>query len=64
VLKQYAIPGVPPIHIIVKNGAVALEGTVNSQSDKDLAEKRAGRVMGVQTLANHLVVHEKESAAK
>jgi hyperosmotically inducible protein len=64
VLKQYAIQGVPPIHIVVKNGAVALEGTVNSKSDKDLAEKRAGSVMGVQTLANHLVVHEKESAAK
>jgi hyperosmotically inducible periplasmic protein len=63
VLKQYAIQGVPAIHIIVKNGAVALEGTVNSKSDKDLAEKRAGSV-GLQNLANHLVVHEKEFAAK
>jgi hyperosmotically inducible periplasmic protein len=64
VLKDYAVQALPPIHIIVKNGTVALEGTVNSKSDKDLAEKRAGSVTGAQNLANHLVVHEKESTAK
>lgn len=64
VLKQYAVQAVPPIHIIVKNGAVALEGTVNSVGDKELAEKKAGTVLGMRTVANHLVVREKESAAK
>jgi hyperosmotically inducible periplasmic protein len=64
VLKQYAVQAIPPVHIIVKNGAVALEGIVNSKSDKDLAEKRAGSVVGVQNLTNHLLVHQKESAAK
>ena len=64
VLKQYAVQAVPPIHIIVKNGAVALEGTVNSKSDKDLAAQKANSVPGVQNTANHLLVHEKENAAK
>jgi hyperosmotically inducible protein len=64
VLKQYAVQAVPPIHIIVKNGAVALEGTVNNEVDKGLAEKRASTVAGVQSVANHLVVHNKETAAK
>lgn len=63
-LKQYAIEAVPAIHIIVKNGTVTLEGSVNSKSDKELAETRARSVEGVQTVVNHLVVHEKETAAK
>ena len=64
VLKQYAVQAVPSIHIIVKKGAVALEGTVNDAADKELAAKKAGTVPGVQNVANHLVVHETESAAK
>jgi len=63
-LSRYAIQAVPPIHIIVKNGAVMLEGTVNSKGDKELAETKAGSVEGVQKVTNHLVVHEKETAAK
>jgi osmotically-inducible protein OsmY len=63
-LKQYAVEPVPTIHIIVKNGAVTLEGSVNSNGDKELARTKAGSVEGVQKLANHLVVHEKETAAK
>jgi osmotically-inducible protein OsmY len=64
VLKQYAAQAVPAIHILVKNGAVALEGTVNSKRDRDLAEKKASSVPGMQNLTNHLVVREKETAAK
>ena len=64
VLKQYAVQAVPPIHIIVKNGAVALEGAVNNEVDKGLAEKKASTVAGVQSVANHLVVHNQETAAK
>jgi hyperosmotically inducible protein len=64
VLKQYAVEALPAIHIIVKNGAVMLEGTVNGKGDKELAETKAGSVEGVQKVTNHLVVHEKETAAK
>jgi len=64
VLKQYAVEALPAIHIIVKNGAVMLEGTVNSKGDKELAETKAGSVEGVQKVTNHLVVREKETAAK
>ena len=63
-LKEYAVEPVPAIHIIVKNGTVTLEGSVNSKSDKELAETRASSVEGVKKLVNHLVVHEKETAAK
>jgi hyperosmotically inducible protein len=63
-LKQYAVETVPAIHIIVKNGTVTLEGSVNSKSDKELAETRARSVEGVQKVVNHLVVHEKQTAAK
>jgi len=64
VLKQYAAEALPAIHIIVKNGAVTLAGAVNGKGDKELAETKAGSVAGVQNVTNHLVVHEKETAAK
>ncbi len=63
-LKQYAVESLPAIHIIVKNGVVTLEGSVNSRGDKELAEQKADSVTGVQKAVNHLVVHEKETAAK
>ena len=63
-LKLYAIEPLPTIHIIVKNGIVTLEGTVNSKADKDLADSKARGVQGVQSLANHLLVRDKQSAAK
>src|SRR5215467_12094928 len=39
-LFRYSMGSVPPIHIIVKNGHVTLEGIVNSQGDKDAANVR------------------------
>ncbi len=63
-LKQYGAQAVPSIHIIVKNGAVALEGAVHSKSDSELAEKKAASIPGMHNLANHLVVREKEITAK
>ncbi len=36
-LDRYGLRAVPPIHIIVNNGHVTLEGVVATQSDKDLA---------------------------
>src|ERR1700730_3047414 len=40
-LFRYAEQAVPPIHIIVENGHVALEGVVDNAMDKTLAEVKA-----------------------
>ena len=57
-LFRYSMGSVPPIHIIVKNGHVTLEGVVNSQSDKDAANIRANGVPGVFSVENHLQVQK------
>jgi hyperosmotically inducible protein len=36
-LEQYGTRALPPIHIIVKNGAVTLEGVVYSEADRSAA---------------------------
>ncbi len=41
VLSRYGIQSVPPIHIIVNNGHVTLEGVVNSEMEKNVATLRA-----------------------
>jgi osmotically-inducible protein OsmY len=58
-LSRYAIQAVPPIHIIVKNGNVTLEGVVASESDKNLANLRASQVPNTFSVKNNLTV-EKE----
>jgi osmotically-inducible protein OsmY len=40
-LSRYAIQAVPPIHIIVKNGHVSLEGVVNNELERNVASMRA-----------------------
>lgn len=40
-LSRYALQAVPPIHIIVDNGKVTLEGVVNSDMEKQVAGMRA-----------------------
>ncbi len=55
-LSYYSIPAIPPIHIIVKNGNVVLEGAVATQSDKTLATIRADAVPGVFSVTNNLKV--------
>src|SRR6478609_7040037 len=57
-LFHYSMGSVPPIHIIVKNGHVTLEGVVNSQTDKDAAALRANGVPGVFSVDNHLQVEK------
>jgi hyperosmotically inducible protein len=57
-LFRYSMGSVPPIHIIVKNGHVTLEGVVNSQGDKDAANLRANGVAGVFSVENHLQVQK------
>ena len=55
-LNQYALQAMPPIHIIVRNGAVTLEGTVATESDKTEAFTQASGVPGVISLTDHLQV--------
>ncbi len=55
-LEKYAMPVIKPIRIIVKNGNVTLEGVVDSQADKDMANVRANGVPGVFSVTNNLVV--------
>jgi hyperosmotically inducible protein len=57
-LFRYSMGSVPPIHIIVKGGHVALEGVVDSQGDKDTANIRANGVPGVFSVENHLQVQK------
>ena len=57
-LDRYAMKAVPPIHIIVENGKVTLEGVVSTQADKDLANIRANGVGGVFSVANNLRVEK------
>src|SRR5581483_9833263 len=56
VLSQYQLRAVPPIHIIVKNGHVTLEGAVSRQMDKQIAEMQAKSVSGVFSVTNNLQV--------
>jgi len=54
----YAIRSVQPIHIIVKNGHVTLEGVVASQNDRNLAGLAANRVPDVFSVTNNLRVEK------
>jgi osmotically-inducible protein OsmY len=58
VLSRYALQAVPPIHIIVKNGNVALEGVVATEADKNVAGIRANGVSGVFGVTNNLRVEK------
>ena len=58
-LDRYALQAVPPIHIIVDNGKVTLEGVVASEADKNQAGIRANTVPGVFSVTNNLRVEGK-----
>ncbi len=55
-LQRYSLQAVPPIHIIVKNGHVTLEGIVDSEADKNLAGIQANGVPGAFSVTNNLRV--------
>lgn len=55
-LSRYAWGAVPPIHIIVKNGQLTLEGVVDSEADKNIANIQANGVSGVFKVTNNLQV--------
>ena len=58
-LQRYAVQAVPSIHIIVKNGHVALEGVADTEGDKNMANLRASGVPNVFSVKNNLVVSSK-----
>jgi hyperosmotically inducible protein len=60
VLSQYQVRAVPPIHIIVKNGNITLEGVVARAMDKQIAGIQVNRLPGVFSVTNNLVVEEQE----
>jgi hyperosmotically inducible periplasmic protein len=53
---RYGFQAVPPIHIIVKNGNVTLEGVVDNPADKDVAGIQTKGVPGVFSVTNNLRV--------
>jgi len=53
-LQRYQMGAVPPIHIIVKNGDVTLEGVVANEMDKEVAGIAANTVGGVHKVTNNL----------
>jgi hyperosmotically inducible protein len=55
-LDRYGLQAVPPIHIIVKNGNVSLEGVVANEGDKNMAGIRAKGVNGAFSVVNNLRV--------
>jgi hyperosmotically inducible protein len=59
-LNRYALSAVPSIHIIVKNGNVALEGVVANEADKNIANIQANGVSGVFSVKNNLKVEKAE----
>jgi hyperosmotically inducible protein len=55
-LYRYAMGANPSLHIVVKNGHVALEGVVANQMDSQLAYMAARGVPGVFSVTNNLRV--------
>ena len=58
-LDRYAMQAVPPIHIIVDNGKVTLEGVVATEADKNQSGLYANGVPGVFSVTNNLRVEGK-----
>jgi hyperosmotically inducible periplasmic protein len=55
-LSRYGFASVQAIHIIVKNGQVTLEGVVDNENDKNIANLRANGVPNVFSVTNNLQV--------
>ena len=63
-LSRYGMSALPSIHIIVKNGNVTLEGVVDSEGDKNLANLRASTVPNVFSVTNNLSVGSGDGSKK
>lgn len=63
-LSRYAIQAVPPIHIIVNNGHVTLEGVVNNELEKTVAFHRASSAgLSLGPVVNNLRVENPKPKA-
>ena len=62
-LQRYAVPEVPVIHVILRNGEVTLEGAVLTEAEKNLASTRASGVSGISSVKNNLTIHPKGTPA-
>jgi osmotically-inducible protein OsmY len=63
-LQKYAVQPIPSLRIIVKNGNALLEGTVESEGDKNLAGDMARGVAKVRDLKDNLVVRVNKAENK
>jgi hyperosmotically inducible protein len=61
-LQMYSLRAVPPIHIIVKNGNVTLEGAVAREADRNVAGIQANGVPGVFSVKNNLTVDQERTS--
>jgi osmotically-inducible protein OsmY len=57
-LSRYGSDPMSPIRIVVANGHVSLYGTVQSETDKNIAFIRANSVFGAFSVENHLMVNK------
>ena len=57
-LDRLALQAIPPVHIVVKNGHVTLEGIVNSKSDSIRAFHAANGISGVFSVTNNLRIEK------
>ena len=58
-LNRYALQAVPPIHIIVENGDITLEGVVANEADKNIAVMQANGVSGAFSVKDNLRVESR-----
>lgn len=63
-LSKYSIDPAKPIRISVQNGHVELYGTVDTQTDKEVAFQRANSVPGVFSVKNYLQVANQPAEAQ
>ncbi|MFZ0706762.1 MAG: BON domain-containing protein [Candidatus Korobacteraceae bacterium] len=63
-LFKYGNMAVPPIHIIVRNARITLDGVVDSESDKNYAGVRANMVPGTFGVTNNLRVIPSNNESK
>ena len=57
-LNRYAHQSMPPIHIIVDNGRITLEGVVANEFDRNLAYMKALGVHGAFSVTNNLKIEQ------
>ena len=61
-LEKYFLQAVPPIHVIVQNGHVTLQGVVRSAMDSQLAYMAASSVPNVFDVKNELSIEATQKA--